>query len=85
KRPYGWPDAEILLLVGQLAAIGRISLQLNGGSLQLKDAFEPLQNSRRRRDVSIIKKRQTDDQVLKQARQLTQDLFSAMGPATEKE
>lgn len=85
KRPYGWPDAEILLLVGQLTAIGRISLQLNGGSLQLKDAFEPLQNSRRRRDVSIIKKRQTDDQVLKQARQLTQDLFSAMGPATEKE
>ena len=85
KRPYGWPDAEILLLVGQLAAMGRISLQLNGGSLQLKEAFEPLQNSRRRRDVSIIKKRQTNDQVLKQARQLTQELFSAMGPATEKE
>ena len=85
KRPYGWPDAEILLLVGQLAAMGRISLQLNGGTLQLKDALEPLQNSRRRREVAIIKKRQTDDQVLKQARQLTQDLFSAMGPATEKE
>lgn len=85
KRPYGWPDAEILLLVGQLAAMGRISFQLNGGSLQLKEAFEPLQNSRRRRDVSIIKKRQTDDQVLKQARQLTQELFSVMGPATEKE
>ena len=85
KRPYGWPDAEILLLAGQLAAMGRISLQLNGGTLQLKDALEPLQNSRRRREVAIIKKRQTDDQVLKQARQLTQDLFSAMGPATEKE
>ena len=85
KRPYGWPDAEILLLVGQLTAMGRISLQLNGGTLQLKDALEPLQNSRRRREVAIIKKRQTDDQVLKQARQLTQDLFSAMGPATEKE
>ncbi len=85
KRPYGRPDTEILLLVGQAAAMGRISLQLNGGTLQLKEAFEPLQNSRRRRDVSIIKKRQTDDQVLKQARQLTQDLFSAMGPTTEKE
>ncbi|MDN5690284.1 MAG: BREX system P-loop protein BrxC, partial [Acinetobacter sp.] len=85
KRPYGWPDAEILLLAGQLAAMGRISLQLNGGTLQLKDALEPLQNSRRRREVAIIKKRQTDDQILKQARQLTQDLFSAMGPSTEKE
>ena len=85
KRPFGWPDAEILLLVGQIAAMGRISLQLNGGTLQLSEAFEPLQNSRRRREVSIIKKRRVDDQVLKQARQLTQDLFSAMGPSTEKE
>lgn len=85
KRPYGWPDAEILLLVARLAAMGHLTFQLDGGTLPLKEAFEPLQNSRRRREVSIIKKRQTDEQVLKQARQLTQELFSAMGPATEKE
>lgn len=85
KRPYGWPDAEILLIVGRLAASGRISLQLGGGTLPLREAMEPLQNSRRRREVSIIKKRQTDEAVLKQARNLTQDLFSSMGPATEKE
>ncbi|MEB5477559.1 BREX system P-loop protein BrxC [Acinetobacter pollinis] len=85
KRPFGWPDDELLLMIGQLTVMGKISLQLNGGTLQPKDAFEPLQNSRRRREVSIIKKRQTGDQVLKQARQLTQDLFSAMGPSTEKE
>lgn len=85
KRPYGWPDAEILLLVARLAVMGHITFQLGGGTLPLKDAIEPLQNSRRRREVSIIKKRQTNEQVLKQARQLTQDLFSSMGPATEKE
>lgn len=85
KRPYGWPDAEILLIVGRLAAAGRISFQLGGGTLPVKEALEPLQNSRRRREVSIIKKRQTDEAVLKQARNLTQDLFSSMGPATEKE
>ena len=85
KRPFGWPDAEILLIVGQLAAIGRISFQLGGGTLGLRDALEPLQNSRRRREIAVIKKRQTDDQVLKQARNLTQDLFSAMGPVAEKE
>lgn len=85
KRPCGWPDAEILLIVGRLAASGRISFQLGGGTLPLREALEPLQNTRRRREVSIIKKRQTDEAVLKQARNLTQDLFSSMGPATEKE
>ena len=85
KRPYGWPDAEVLLIVGRLAAAGRISFQLGGGTLPVKEAFEPLQNTRRRREVSIIKKRQTDESVLKKARNLTQDFFSTMGPATEKE
>ncbi|MBL1259972.1 MAG: BREX system P-loop protein BrxC [Thiotrichaceae bacterium] len=85
KRPYGWADAEILLIVGRLAAAGRISLQLNGGTLPINEAFEPLQNSRRRREVSVIKKRQTQETILKQARSLTQDLFTTMGPAAEKE
>src|SRR5690606_3366709 len=66
-------------------AAGRISFQLGGGTLPVREALEPLQNTRRRREVSIIKKRQTDEAVLKQARNLTQDLFSSMGPATEKE
>ena len=85
KRPYGWPDAEILLIAGRLAALGFISFQVGGGTLAVKDALEPLQNSRRRREVSIIKKRQTDEAALKQARKLTQDLFSTLGPSTEKE
>ena len=85
RRPFGWPDAEVLLIVGRLASADRISLQMSGGTLPVKEALEPLQNSRRRREVSIIKKRQTDETVLKQARNLTQELFSVMGPATEKE
>lgn len=84
-RPYGWPETEILLIVGRLAAAGRISFQLAGGTLPVKEALDPLQNSRRRREVSIIKKRQTDENILKKARSLTQELFSSMGPASEKE
>ncbi|MBT5231580.1 MAG: BREX system P-loop protein BrxC, partial [Methylococcales bacterium] len=85
KRPFGWPDAEVILILGRLAAMGRISFMLSGGTLQVKEAFEPLQNSRRRREVTVIRKRQTDENILKQARNLTKELFSAMGPATEKE
>ena len=85
KRPYGWSDYEILLIIGRLAAANHLTFQLNGGTLSNRDAFEPLSNSRKRREVAIIKKRQTDEAILKQARNLTQDLFSSMGPTAEKE
>lgn len=85
KKPYGWPDAEIIMVLTKLAALGRISLMLSGATLALKDALEPLQNSRRRREITIIRKRQTEELKLKQVRQLGQDLFSSMGPVAEKE
>jgi hypothetical protein len=85
KRPFGWSDNEILLIIGRLAAGSLLTFQLNGGTLSNKDAFEPLSNSRKRREVAIIKKRQTDDAILKQARALTQNLFHSMSPAPEKE
>ena len=85
KRPFGWSDNEILLIIGRLAAANQLTFQLNGGTLSNRDAFEPLSNSRKRREVAIIKKRQTDEAILKQARNLTQDLFSSMGPTSEKE
>ncbi|MDO6683749.1 BREX system P-loop protein BrxC [Oceanobacter sp. 5_MG-2023] len=85
KRPFGWADNEILLILARLAVANQLTFQLNGGTLANKDAFEPLSNSRKRRELAIIKKRQTDENVLKQARNLTKDLFSSMGPAGEKE
>lgn len=85
KRPYGWPDGEILLVLGRLAASSRISFHAAGPSMPLPDAFEHLTNSRKRREVSVQKKRQTDEGLLKQARNLTQELFNALGPAGEKE
>ena len=84
-RPYGWPDGEILLILGRLAASGRISFHTGGPSMPLIEVFEYLNNSRRRREISVQKKRQTDDAILKKARDLSRDLFNALGPDTEKE
>lgn len=84
-RPYGWPDAEILLIVARLAAAGKITFQRGGGTLPVREAGEPLQNSRQRREISIIRKRQSDEAVLKQARDLSRKLFSTLGPEPEKE
>ncbi|GAA5443983.1 hypothetical protein Misp06_02163 [Microbulbifer sp. NBRC 101763] len=85
SRPYGWPDGEILLILGRLAVAGRISFHAGGPSLPVKEIFEDLNNSRRRREISVQKKRQTDNTVLKKARDLTRDLFNALGPDAEKE
>src|SRR5690606_18156670 len=50
RRPYGGPGAEILLIVGRLAAAGRISCQRGGGARPVRDALGPLQKTRRRRE-----------------------------------
>lgn len=86
KRPFGWPDAEILLILGRLAAVGRITFHMGrGSSAHLPDVFEPLQNSRQRANVLVQKKRLSDENVLKAARQLTNELFNILGPEGEKE
>lgn len=38
KRPFGWPDNEILLLMARLALAGKISLQIHTNDLALKSA-----------------------------------------------
>ncbi|MEH6387448.1 MAG: BREX system P-loop protein BrxC [Pseudomonas profundi] len=85
KRPYGWPDAEIMLILARLAATSRITFHTGGPSRHLPDCFEYLQNSRRRREISVQKKRLTDDAILNQARNLSKELFNGLGPAAEQE
>ena len=85
KRPYGWPDGEILLILARLAAGARLTFHAGGPGLPLADCYEYLENSRRRREVSVQKKRQTDEAILNKARNLSKDLFSALGPHGEKE
>jgi len=85
KRPYGWPDNEILLVLARLAAAGRLTFHAGGPALPLDEMFERLTNTRKRSEVTVQKKRLTEDAVLKKARNLSQDLFNALGPENEKD
>lgn len=85
NRPFGWPVEETLLILGRLYAAGRLTFHTAGPALPGKEAFELLNNSRRRSEVRIQKKRQTDDAVLRQVRNLTKDLFTKLGPSSETE
>ncbi|MDI5986008.1 BREX system P-loop protein BrxC [Halomonas sp. M4R5S39] len=84
-RPFGWSVEETLLILGRLYAVGRLTFHTAGPALPGKEAFELLNNSRRRGEVRIQKKRQTDDAVLRQVRNLTKDLFTKLGPSSETE
>ncbi|HCK93767.1 MAG TPA: BREX system P-loop protein BrxC, partial [Gammaproteobacteria bacterium] len=85
QRPYGWPEAEIILIMCRLAKTDLVHFSNNNTTLACRDAYSVLQDKSKRRLVKILATRKTDDSLLKSARKLTQDLFSQMGPAIEKE
>jgi len=76
RRPYGWPDNEVLLLTARLGLAGKISLSLQGTDLPLKKSYEPFSSVRKRGEIRIQKIRQHDDHQLKKAAQLVKNLFS---------
>ncbi len=40
KRPYGWPDDEVLILVASLLVLGEIQLMMNGAPITIDKVFE---------------------------------------------
>ena len=65
--------------------VGQLSLQAGGQPLLPKDAYELMTNTRRRNEISIIRKRQTDPVILESVRKLSNELFEAGGIAPTEE
>ena len=42
KRPYGWGDLQIIILIAKFYMAGNISLVVDGTKLKPKDAIAPL-------------------------------------------
>lgn len=76
RRPYGWPDNEILLLVSRLGLAGKISFTLNNVDLPLKKSYEPFTSARKRGEIRIQKIRQHDEQQLKKAASIVRSIFN---------
>jgi len=75
RRPYGWPDNEILLLVARLGLAGKISFTL-GAELPLKKAYEPFTSVRKHGEIRIQKIRQHEERQLKNAAGLVKNTFN---------
>ena len=75
--PWGWkPDWEVVLLVARLYMAGEIKLMCEGDDLDPKTAADSLTKSVRFKQVSILKKKVSDPESIKRARELYKDLFA---------
>lgn len=76
RRPFGWPDNEILILTARLALGGKIGFSKNGAPLNLKSAYDTLTSVKQRGDIRVTKIRQHGSHKLKQAAALLKSAFN---------
>ncbi|CDG15739.1 BREX system P-loop protein BrxC [Xenorhabdus doucetiae] len=73
RRPYGWPEDEVKLLVARLARSGKISFTKQNNQLSLKQAWDEFENSRRHSELRLLKVRLHDESQLRKAAHIMND------------
>ena len=85
RRPYGWPEWEVVLLVVRLVRKGEISLVMDGATLSIDRVFEAVSAPSKWRRISVIKRQTVDKGQLQTARSLAKDIFGKIAPDGEDE
>ncbi|MBM9518897.1 BREX system P-loop protein BrxC [Desulforhopalus vacuolatus] len=78
RRPYGWPEWEIVLLVAKIFTGGLIHLLIDKVKTRAKDACATLSKSSQWKNVQIIKRKIPNPEALKNARNLGKELFGTI-------
>lgn len=84
SRPYGWPPLETALLVAQMLVLGEISLVMDGATIPLERAYEPLTTPAKQRKITVHPRRTSDPKAIQNARNLGKELFAEMGSDGEE-
>jgi hypothetical protein len=85
KRPFGWNDEEILLIIARLALANKICFQMRQQDVPLKNVYDNLSQVRKRAELRLRKIKQQSEASLKRAAKLFRDVFSVNAPDSEKE
>jgi len=85
KRPFGWNDDEILLIMSRLALSNKINFQMRQQDVPLKNAYDNLIQVRKRAEMRVRRIKQQSDTNLKRAAKLFKDVFGKNAPNSEKE
>jgi hypothetical protein len=85
RRPYGWPEWEVILILGRLLVTGDILLKADGSVLSLENCYDPLSKPGRWKQTIVEKKQALGEQELADARKLAQQLFQTAVPSLAEE
>ncbi|WP_253644856.1 BREX system P-loop protein BrxC [Vibrio sp. Y42_MX_L11] len=85
RRPFGWNDYEIILMIARLAVANKITLQANQQDVPLRSAFEHLDKNSKRANLRIRRIQQQSEANLKKAAKLYKSVFHKNAPTTEKD
>jgi hypothetical protein len=83
RRPYGWPEWEVVLLAARLVRRGDISLVMDGAALANDKVFEAITSPSKWRRITIVKRKTVDSGKLQQARSLAKDVLGSIAPDGE--
>ncbi|SEK85745.1 hypothetical protein SAMN05216262_103131 [Colwellia chukchiensis] len=85
KRPFGWNDEEIVLIISRLALANKICFQSRQQDVSLKNAYDNLMQVRKRAELRVRHIKQQSEANLKRAAKLFKDVFQKNAADSEKE
>ena len=83
KRPYGWPEFEVILLLARLYMIGEVQFVSGGAAIPKDTLYEALTSRSKWRSITVVQRSTSKPEDVKKARELGRDVFSEMGPEGE--
>ena len=83
RRPYGWPEWEVVLLVARLVKKGDISLVMDGATLSTDKVYEAVSTPGEWTRITVIKRKTVGDREIQRARNLAKDVFGQIAPDGE--
>ncbi len=80
KRPFGWPEFQIVILVAKLFMAGKIDLLEDRSKISPKDAIALLTKTHQWKNVQILVKASLSTRDLQNAQALGKEIFGSLAP-----
>ncbi len=80
KRPYGWGEFQVVILIAKMFMAGAVSLVVEGSKVKPKEAFSSLSKTHQWKNVKIIETPIIDKRAMDSAKSLAKELFASIPP-----
>jgi hypothetical protein len=80
KRPYGWPEFQVVILIAKIFVASKVSLIVDKDKIQPKDAIALLTKTHQWKNVQILIKINLSTRDLQKAQTLGKEIFGSLAP-----